>query len=305
MARPFNTRKIMTSLFLFLGVIASCSMAKNENVMHPAGKEKAENVVHPTGKEPEIRPSNSLKPKKEYALSSVRPLPPYPTEEQQNEVVFSKRIYDGMREAFEIINNKSYKKMPSYDCNKAKTEVEKLICSNETLSELDAKMALLHEYMQDWYNFEIEPYNRGHLEWLKARNNFECRPKIENKTDCLISLYELKTSSQLAVLFMMNLYDEDELRYKENKKGKNKKLNRYWFDLFLSQGFSVNFRGNYETSYKVPLDYLGYECPAFVNMRGFRNPDYFMYALDLGADVHLKSIYCSPALFFSKKRGTY
>ena len=231
MARPFNTRKIMTSLFLFLGVIASCSMAKNENVMHPsgkekaenvvqsAGKEKAENVVQSAGKEPEIRPSDYSKTKKEYALSSVRPLPPYPTEEQQNEVVFNKITYDRMREAFEIINNKSYKKMPSYDCNKAKTEVEKLICSNETLSELDAKMALLHEYTQELYDLELTP-SRGHLEWLKARNNFECRPKIENKTDCLISLYELKISSQLAVLFMKWLRIEDTARHGENQKVK-------------------------------------------------------------------------------------
>ncbi len=270
-------------------------MAKNENVMHPAGKEKAENVVQSAGKEPEIRPSDYSKTKKEYAASSVHPLPPYPTEEQQNEVVFDEMRYDGMREAFEIINNKSYKKMPSYDCNKAKTEVEKLICSNETLSELDAKMALLHEYMQDLYDLELTP-SRGHLEWLKARNNFECKPKIENKTDCLISLYELKISSQLAVIFMQQLYAEDSIRNRENQK--NKKLNRYWFDLFLSQGFSVNFRGDFLGS---QVDYLGGSCPVFVRMRGIYHPDYFTYALDHGADVNLQNRYCPPVLFYASR----
>lgn len=227
--------------------------------------------------------------------SIIKELPPYPTEEEQNEVVFLKREYDAMREAFEIINKKSYKKMPSYDCNKAKTEVEKIICSNKKLSELDAKMDLLHRYMQELYDLEWEP-SEGHLKWLKARNNFECKLGTKNKTDCLVSLYELKTNSQLAVLFMRALRIEKNARYWENRNGKEKKLCRYWFDLFLSQGFSVNYRGDFVGN---QVDYLGHGCPVFVKMWGFHNSDYLTYALDHGADVNLRNEYCPPILFFA------
>ncbi|MDD4557135.1 MAG: hypothetical protein PHE89_07445 [Alphaproteobacteria bacterium] len=92
------------------------------------------------------------------------------------------------------VSNLHAKTPPSFDCNKASNEVEKLICSDDELAKLDVEM-------NDWYRKVIRwetllvgassdsiVYEQN--EWLKRRNNFECTSKTMSKKDCLISLYK-------------------------------------------------------------------------------------------------------------------
>lgn len=87
----------------------------------------------------------------------------------------------------------SAKVSPSFDCAKARTEVEKLICSDDHLSKLDNNLNY-------WYDYAIELQNSTNVytgsriksqnKWIKRRNKLECTPKIVDKKNCLISLYQ-------------------------------------------------------------------------------------------------------------------
>lgn len=82
---------------------------------------------------------------------------------------------------------------PSFDCAKATTEVEKLICSDDELAKLDVEMNKWYKKARLWRatyskhsNIELQNSQNG---WLQRRNNFECLPKETDKKKCLTSLY--------------------------------------------------------------------------------------------------------------------
>ena len=74
---------------------------------------------------------------------------------------------------------------PSFDCSKAKTRVEKLVCSDETLSKLDRDMQKAYDLMMGKYDLaymneeakeEIKPYleklKQSQIEWVKHRDRY-------------------------------------------------------------------------------------------------------------------------------------
>jgi uncharacterized protein len=76
----------------------------------------------------------------------------------------------------------------SFDCKKAQTEVEKLICSNETLSQLDDELNVAYKNALDETN-NIDVFRQKQRKWLINRN--QCK-----NTNCIKYQYE----QQLAYL---------------------------------------------------------------------------------------------------------
>lgn len=77
---------------------------------------------------------------------------------------------------------------PSFDCKKAKTKIEKAICSDQELSLLDFKLGHVHREgkLYSKYFDEMENYNQKAKIWLRNRNR-EC--KDENIKKCLNNKY--------------------------------------------------------------------------------------------------------------------
>ena len=83
----------------------------------------------------------------------------------------------------------SEKIQPSFDCSKAKTRVEKLVCSDEVLSILDRDMQKAYDLMMGKYDLaymneeakeEIKPYleklKQSQIDWVKYRDKY-CNTK--------------------------------------------------------------------------------------------------------------------------------
>lgn len=79
----------------------------------------------------------------------------------------------------------SEKIQPSFDCSKAKTRVEKLVCSDEVLSILDRDMQKAYDLMMGKYDLaymneeakeEIKPYleklKQSQIDWVKHRDRY-------------------------------------------------------------------------------------------------------------------------------------
>ena len=92
---------------------------------------------------------------------------------------------------------------PSFDCSKAKTRVEKLVCSDEVLSTLDRDMQKAYELMMGKYDLaymneeakeEIKPYleklKQSQIDWVKYRDKY-CNTKKDEKEfrSCVFSRY--------------------------------------------------------------------------------------------------------------------
>jgi len=74
---------------------------------------------------------------------------------------------------------------PSFDCRKAKTEVEKQICASEILSVLDVKLASRYRNLKELYR----GVTQSQRAWQKQRDiSCESTPSDERET-CLIRTY--------------------------------------------------------------------------------------------------------------------
>ena len=97
----------------------------------------------------------------------------------------------------------SEKIQPSFDCSKAKTRVEKLVCSDEVLSRLDRDMQKAYDLMMGKYDLaymneeakeEIKPYleklKQSQIDWVKHRDRY-CNTEKDEKEfrSCVFSRY--------------------------------------------------------------------------------------------------------------------
>ena len=97
----------------------------------------------------------------------------------------------------------SEKIQPSFDCSKAKTRVEKLVCSDEDISRVDRDMQKAYDLMMGKYDIpymneeakeEIKPYleklKQSQIEWVKYRDRY-CNTKKDEKefNSCVFSKY--------------------------------------------------------------------------------------------------------------------
>ena len=98
---------------------------------------------------------------------------------------------------------------PSFDCSKAKTRVEKLVCSDEVLSILDRDMQKAYNLMMGKYDIpymneeakeEIKPYleklKQSQIDWVKYRDKY-CNTKKDEKefNSCVFSRYVYRIQS--------------------------------------------------------------------------------------------------------------
>ncbi|MBE9863870.1 DUF1311 domain-containing protein [Campylobacter concisus] len=97
----------------------------------------------------------------------------------------------------------SEKIQPSFDCSKAKTRVEKLVCYDEDISRVDRDMQKAYDLMMGKYDLaymneeakeEIKPYlkklKQSQIDWVKYRDKY-CNTKKDEKefNSCVFSRY--------------------------------------------------------------------------------------------------------------------
>ena len=96
----------------------------------------------------------------------------------------------------------SEKIQPSFDCSKAKTRVEKLVCSDEVLSILDRDMQKAYDLMMGKYDLaymneeakeEIKPYleklKQSQIDWVKVRDACSSEKDKKEFRRCVFSRY--------------------------------------------------------------------------------------------------------------------
>ena len=96
---------------------------------------------------------------------------------------------------------------PSFDCSKAKTRVEKLVCSDEVLSILDRDMQKAYDLMMGKYDLaymneeakeEIKPYleklKQSQIEWVKDRDACSSKKDKKEFRSCVFSSYDNRLS---------------------------------------------------------------------------------------------------------------
>ena len=98
---------------------------------------------------------------------------------------------------------------PSFDCSKAKTRVEKLVCSDEDISRVDRDMQKAYDLMMGKYDLaymneeakeEIKPYleklKQSQIDWVKYRDKY-CNTKKDEKefNSCVFSRYVYRIQS--------------------------------------------------------------------------------------------------------------
>jgi len=81
-------------------------------------------------------------------------------------------------------------KEPSFNCDAAKTKVEKLVCEDKLLSALDAKMAAVYKEARA-KNAKDKSIAAGQVDWMKRRNKCENDPELY---DCVKREYALRLS---------------------------------------------------------------------------------------------------------------
>ena len=85
---------------------------------------------------------------------------------------------------------------PSFDCAKATTEVEKLICSDAELAELDREMAKAYSELNSSFSKKKDQkqLSRRQRIWLNNRSKVPCMIKADTaqKKECLRHVYEYR-----------------------------------------------------------------------------------------------------------------
>ena len=103
----------------------------------------------------------------------------------------------------------SEKIQPSFDCSKAKTRVEKLICSDEDISRVDRDLQKAYDLMMGKYDItymneeakeEIKPYleklKQSQIDWVKYRDKYCNTIKDEKEfNSCVFSRYVYRIQS--------------------------------------------------------------------------------------------------------------
>jgi len=96
----------------------------------------------------------------------------------------------------------SEKIQPSFDCSKAKTRVEKLVCSDEDISRVDRDMQKAYDLMMGKYDIpymneetkeEIKPYleklKQSQIDWVKDRDACSSKKDKKEFNSCVFSKY--------------------------------------------------------------------------------------------------------------------
>ena len=188
-----------------------------------------------------------------------------------------------------LVSNINAKVSPSFDCAKAKTEVEKLICSDDELANLDVEMSEWYNKSMHWQSIIANKYNGAEKsmqsEWLNRRNSFECQPRVEDKKECLVSLYK----EAIQVWKNKLLYFELGRAYRLPKISETE-YNFKYVDALIKQGADLN-------GYITFSENCWYG-PVYFTALSLNNIATFDYIVKHGADFEIKvrdkCVYKSP-----------
>lgn len=171
---------------------------------------------------------------------------------------------------------------PSFDCAKATTEVEKLICSDDELAKLDVEMNKWYKKALRWTLVIGGGYDvaRANQKWLQRRNNYECRPKLEDKKECMISLHKEAIQVWKNVLLAYELPRACKFIIYEDSsyvRDENAKCNFGYIDKLLKEGADLNGYVDFnDECYK--------RGPVYFNAMWNGRKEVFDYAVKHGAD---------------------
>lgn len=96
---------------------------------------------------------------------------------------FHRQVQTGILAVFVLFLGAGFVQAAGFDCNKASTAVEKLICSDYDLSTLDDKLNLIYGNVVKSGVIEKKELKSGQLAWLKRRN--QCKEE-----ECIRKSYQ-------------------------------------------------------------------------------------------------------------------
>ena len=172
---------------------------------------------------------------------------------------------------------------PSFDCAKAQTEAEKLVCIDDDLAELDNELAKRYAKIKRYQAFVLNgsytPARKVWKRWLDKRDRLECEPKVENKKDCLKSIYQY--GIQLIKNRQLSFYIDTACKFARDAETGKTDYSRNICDFKLAdkaiqEGADINGL--------IGID----DCPAYMGDRDryqTRNKETFDYVLSKGANV--------------------
>jgi uncharacterized protein len=81
----------------------------------------------------------------------------------------------------------------SFDCSKASTDLEKKICSNNILSQLDGLLANTYKSRQSpKYGLDLKNFRQAQLNWIKDRNKCkDAKCTLEKYQDRIFEICDL------------------------------------------------------------------------------------------------------------------
>ena len=93
-------------------------------------------------------------------------------------------------------NAAAAEKKPSFDCTKASTPAEKLICSDESFSAIDAELGSVFKKAKAEHPEAVGYLEKSQIKWLKNRDN-QCPINLKNEDkssdiNCLIFVYKTR-----------------------------------------------------------------------------------------------------------------
>lgn len=172
---------------------------------------------------------------------------------------------------------------PSFDCTKARTEAEKLVCSDDDLAKLDNELAERYTKIKRYQAFVLPgsytPAREVWKRWVEKRNNFECEPKTENRKDCLeaLYLYGIQWVKNRQLSFYIDTACHFERDPETGKTNYSQRVCDFKLaDKAIKDGADING--------VIGVD----DCPAYMGERNFdqpRNKETFDYVLSKGANV--------------------
>lgn len=188
---------------------------------------------------------------------------------------------------------------PSFDCNKAQTEAEKLVCTDDDLAKLDNELAKryakIKRYRKFIFHLHHTPDTEAWKRWQSMRDNFQCQPKTVNKKDCLKSIYQY--GIQLIKNRQLGFYLETACKTLSSEE--TGKFDKHICDFKLAD---KAIREGADINGLVEID----GCPAYLRglniSRGWDYEEVFNYLLDKGARVteYVSNKHCYEGAYIFK-----
>lgn len=192
---------------------------------------------------------------------------------EEKETLREPERYEAIRKVFLDIREHYKTGIPSFDCSKAETKIEKQICSDKELGGLDYEMSSLFKYYKFYYSVvngvSFDGIQSFQEQWLKDRNNLNCSPKLEDEKKCLEQLYKINIQVYKDAILRSFLryasWNFDRLQTFPEQ-FKNKQTDYYSVDLIVNEGGLMT----------NPFVFSYPNCPIYITTYEKPNVDYYI-----------------------------